>query len=46
MKSLVYFEDADADAMPDMLKKANWEEVKKFFEAGVRNLLKTNTAET
>lgn len=30
-KSLVYFEDADNEPMPKMLKMANWDEIKKFF---------------
>ena len=32
MKSLVYFEDAEPDEMPEMLKKASWEDIKKYFE--------------
>jgi predicted nucleotidyltransferase component of viral defense system len=40
MKSLVYFEDAQADEMPEMLKKANWEDIKKFFENEVKKLVK------
>src|SRR3989338_6180082 len=31
MKSLVYFEDADIDAMPQMRVDLKWQEVKKFF---------------
>lgn len=30
-KSLVYFQDADGDPLPSMLKSVDWEEVKKFF---------------
>ena len=40
MKSLVYFEDAESDEMPKMLKKAEWEDVKKYFEDEVRRLVK------
>ena len=31
IKSLVYFEDADIDAMPQMRVDLKWQEVKKFF---------------
>ncbi len=36
IKSLMFFEDAEADDMPDMLMRADWEEIKRFFtsEAG------------
>lgn len=37
-KSLVYFMDAEAAAMPRMLKKVNWDDVKKYFEHEVRRL--------
>ena len=37
-KSLVYFEDAEADEMPLMLVETCWEEVKKFFISEVREL--------
>lgn len=30
--SLSYFVDAENSEMPVMLKKANWKEIKKFFE--------------
>ncbi len=39
-KSLVYFVDAEATAMPKMLKKADWENVKKYFEYEVRRLVR------
>jgi len=38
-KSLVYFVDAEMAAMPKMLKKVTWEEVKKFFENEVKKLV-------
>ena len=38
MKSLVYFEDAESDEMPKMLKKADWEDIKKYFEDEVRKV--------
>lgn len=31
IKSLGYFENADSEAMPQMIKEISWEEVKKFF---------------
>lgn len=37
-KSLVYFADAEKDAMPRMLKPVKWKEVKNFFESEVRAL--------
>ena len=40
MKSLVYFDDAEPDDMPDMLKKADWGYVKKFFEVEIKKLVK------
>lgn len=37
-KSLVYFIDADATAMPKMIKEAEWVEIKRYFEKEVRKL--------
>jgi hypothetical protein len=37
-KSLVYFEDAEIDEMPQMLKPASWNDIKAFFEAEVKKL--------
>ncbi len=31
-KSLVFFEDAESDPMPQMLKPADWKEIKSFFK--------------
>lgn len=31
LKALVYFDDADNEIMPNMIKKINWGEIKKFF---------------
>lgn len=39
-KSLVYFVDAEKEEMPEMLKKASWEEIKRFFEKEVRKMLR------
>ncbi|MFZ5801275.1 MAG: nucleotidyl transferase AbiEii/AbiGii toxin family protein [Candidatus Omnitrophota bacterium] len=39
-KSLVYFADAEMTAMPKMLKKASWKDVKKYFENEVRRLVR------
>ncbi|MFH1563305.1 MAG: nucleotidyl transferase AbiEii/AbiGii toxin family protein [Nitrospirota bacterium] len=38
MKSLIYFEDAEPDEMPKMLKEIQWEEVKRYFESEVKRL--------
>lgn len=37
-KSLVYFDDAESDEMPKMLKKCDWKEIKRFFEKEVVKL--------
>ncbi|MCK4784157.1 MAG: nucleotidyl transferase AbiEii/AbiGii toxin family protein [Desulfobacteraceae bacterium] len=36
MKSLTYFEDAEAQDIPHMLVPVNWEEVKRFFEDEIK----------
>lgn len=38
-KSLIYFEDAENEPMPKMIKKVNWEEIKKFFINEVKSLI-------
>jgi len=40
LKSLVYFEDADADPMPEMLKPVSWPDVRRFFEREARMLFR------
>lgn len=40
LKSLTYFEDADKTTVPEMLKPANWQEMKNFFEKEVKYLAK------
>jgi len=37
-KSLVYFDDAERDPMPRMIKPVNWEKVKSFFESEILKL--------
>jgi hypothetical protein len=37
-KALVYFEDAEKEPMPRMLKSAAWKEIKKFFEKEIPKL--------
>lgn len=37
-KSLVFFDDADPDETPRMLKKIKWEEIKKYFVAEIKNI--------
>lgn len=41
LKSIGYFEDADKEADPAMLKPANWNDVKEFFLQKQRELIKT-----
>ena len=38
-KSLVYFIDAEATAVPKLLRGVNWEDVKKYFENEVKKLV-------
>jgi hypothetical protein len=38
LKALIYFEDAESEIMPKMLKDIKWEEVKKFFEVEVKRI--------
>ncbi len=38
MKSLVYFEDAESDETPKMLKEIEWIVIKKYFEKEVKKL--------
>lgn len=40
IKSLTYFEDAENDNMPEMFRKTNWKEVKRFIEKEIKNLSK------
>ena len=38
-KSLVFFDDAESDPMPQMLKPVKWNEVKLFFRKEIKKLL-------
>ena len=38
-KSLVFFNDAEPDEMPRMLKNVKWEEVKEFFEEEIKKIV-------
>ena len=38
-KSLVFFNDAETEEMPKMLKKIQWEDVKRFFEKEVKKMV-------
>jgi len=38
MKSLVYFNDAEPEEMPEMLRKTEWRAVKEYFEKEVKGL--------
>jgi len=40
LKSLVYFEDAELDAFPKMIKKVDWKQIKVFFEKEVNKIIK------
>ena len=40
LKSLVYFDDAEADVMPQMLRPVEWRDVKKFFQNEVNRISK------
>jgi len=41
-KSLVFFNDADPEEMPKMLKDVPWENVKKYFKDEVKNISNTD----
>lgn len=40
MKSLIYFEDAENEEMPEMISRLQWKEVKEFFKLEVNQLVK------
>lgn len=40
LKSLVYFGDAESDPMPKLFFKANWEEIKRYFQKEVPRIVK------
>lgn len=37
-KSLVFFDDAESDKMPRMIKTVRWQDIKKYFEDEVKKL--------
>jgi hypothetical protein len=39
-KALVYFEDAEKEPMPKMLKSADWKVIKSFFEKEIPKLFR------
>jgi predicted nucleotidyltransferase component of viral defense system len=39
-KSLIYFEDADSDQMPRMIKKVKWPDIKNWFQKEIIKLAK------
>lgn len=39
-KSLTYFNDAESDKMPKMLKEADWEDIKNYFVNEVKKITK------
>jgi hypothetical protein len=42
LKSLTYFDDADIDPQPNMLKKADWEQIKKSLVVSLESFLKNS----
>ena len=40
LRSLTFFDDADAEAMPDLLAEATWEGIKAFFRAEAARLFR------
>ena len=40
MKSLIYFDDAEGEEMPRMIKKVNWGEIKEYFETQVKKMVR------
>jgi len=38
--SLIYFEDAEKEPMPKMLKQVSWSEIKTFFTKEVKRIIK------
>jgi kynurenine formamidase len=38
LKSMVWFDDAEKEPMPNMLKAISWEEIKSFFRTQVREV--------
>lgn len=40
LKSLAYFEDAEADSDPEIKFKANWGQIKKYFKSEVPQIMK------
>jgi hypothetical protein len=40
LRSLTFFEDAEADAMPELLAVVTWNEIRSFFVAEARRLFR------
>lgn len=40
LKSLTYFDDAEAEPMPEMLRPASWDDIKQFFVRAAPELLR------
>ncbi|MFH1288358.1 MAG: nucleotidyl transferase AbiEii/AbiGii toxin family protein [bacterium] len=38
LKSMVFFNDANSEEMPNMLKKITWEEIKMYFENEIKKI--------
>lgn len=42
-KSLVFFDDAEHDEMPRMLRKVDWEEIKQYFKNEIKDICSVRT---
>jgi len=40
LRSLTFFDDAEAEAMPELLTEVTWEEIKAFFRAEATRLFR------
>ncbi len=40
LRSLAFFDDAEAEPMPDVLQPVTWEEIKDFFRAEAARLFR------
>lgn len=38
IKSLIYFEDAEKNDLPEMLQPVDWQQVKRYFQSQVKQL--------
>jgi hypothetical protein len=45
LRSLAFFDDAETDVMPELLRKVTWEEIKAFFRAEATRLFRSLNAQ-